>query len=267
MDLYNARDVPADADPVRAHDDRVLAAVLAQIRRPGGVGELGPELEDVADLDPVGQLDRRTADRTGVALLDVCDVGGDVGREVASDVHVPEVVALAIRAGDEVRRPCDELVDHDDRVAGTNRRTVAGLHARGLDLLDRRWPEARRGTGGVGELRLVHVVVAANNRRHQPPVAGDEEGGLRRPLRADAQERRKRGDGRRPRRRDLFAWQWFLGGGLGAGRPRDLAVRRVAARVAQDEDVLARRVEDHELVGLASAHDPGVARHDLRLEP
>ena len=55
--------------------------------------------------------------------------------------------------------------------------------------------------------------------------------------------------------------------GSGRGRPRDLAVRRVAARVAQDEDVLAGRVEDHELVGLAAAHDPDVARDDLRLEP
>ena len=44
------------------------------------------------------------------------------------------------------------------------------------------------------------------------------------------------------------------------GIDRDLPVRGVAARVAQDEDVLAGRVEDHELVGQAAAHHPDVGR-------
>ena len=53
---------------------------------------------------------------------------------------------------------------------------------------------------------------------------------------------------------------------LGLGHDRDLAVRGVVARLAQDEDVLAGRVEDHELVGLAAAHDPDVRGDDDRLE-
>ena len=48
---------------------------------------------------------------------------------------------------------------------------------------------------------------------------------------------------------------------------RDLAVGRVAARLAQDEDVLTGRVEDHEFVGQAAAHDPDVGRHDDRVQP
>ncbi len=52
-----------------------------------------------------------------------------------------------------------------------------------------------------------------------------------------------------------------------AGDPGDLAVGRVAACLAQHEDVLAGRVEDHELVRLAATHDPDVARNGDRLEP
>ena len=101
--LDDAGHVPPDADPVRAHDDRVRLAVLAEVGRAGGVGELRPELEDVADLDPVAQDDRLAADRAGVALLGVRDVGDDVGRVVAPDVDVAVVEALAVGAGDEVR--------------------------------------------------------------------------------------------------------------------------------------------------------------------
>ncbi len=77
--------------------------VLAEIGCAGGIGELGPELEDVADLDPVAQDDRLAADRAGVALLGVRDVGDEVGGVVAAGVDVAVVEALAVRSGDEVR--------------------------------------------------------------------------------------------------------------------------------------------------------------------
>ena len=57
------------------------------------------------------------------------DVGDDVGREVAADVDVPVVEALAVGARDEVRGRGDELVDDDGRVVRADRRAVAGLHA------------------------------------------------------------------------------------------------------------------------------------------
>ena len=59
------------------------------------------------------------------------------GREVAADVDVAQVPALPVRPGDEVRRAHDELVDDDDGVPSADRRAVAGLHAAGLDLIDR----------------------------------------------------------------------------------------------------------------------------------
>ena len=69
------------------------------------------------------------------------DVGDQVRRVVARHVDVPDVPADAVRAGHEVRRAGDQLVDDDDRVAGPDRRAVAGLHAARLDLLDCRRPE------------------------------------------------------------------------------------------------------------------------------
>ena len=57
------------------------------------------------------------------------------------------------------------------------------------------------------------------------------------------------------------------GGRIGLGDDRDLAIGGVAARLAQDEDVLAGGVEDHELVGQAAAHHPDVGADRDRVEP
>ena len=152
---------------------------------------------------------------------------------------------------------------------GADRRAVAGLHPGRPDLLDRGRPDPADGLDGVAELGLVDLEVAAHDRGHQPAVAGHEEGGLGRPLRADAEEGRQRRDRRRAGRGDLLERERRLAGRCRFGHHRDLAVRGVVARLAQDEDVLAGRVEDHELVGLAAAHDPDVGGdHDgLETEP
>jgi hypothetical protein len=47
----------------------------------------------------------------------------------------------------------------------------------------------RRGLDRVDELRLVDVVVAADDRDDEPAVAGDEERGLRGPALRDVEER------------------------------------------------------------------------------
>ncbi len=57
----------------------------------------------------------------GIPFLGVGDVGDDVGREVATDVDVAIVEALAVGAGDEVRRAGHEVVDHDDRAMRPDR--------------------------------------------------------------------------------------------------------------------------------------------------
>ena len=203
---------------------------------------------------------------TGIALLGVGDVGDHVGLVVAPDVDVAQVVALAVGARDQVRRAGDEVVDHDDRAVGADRRAVARLHPRGLDLLDRRRSDAAGRARRVHQLGLVDLVVAAHDGGQQPPVAGDEERGLGGPRRVDPEERRERRDGRRAGRGDLLEGERLLRRGLGPRDDRDLPVRGVAARLAQDEDVLAGRVQDHELVRQAAAHHADVGADRDRVE-
>jgi hypothetical protein len=100
--LDDAGHVPPHADAVGAHDDRVLLPVLTEVRRPERIGVLRPELEDVADLDPLAEDQRSSALRAGRALLHVGDVGDHVGGVVAADIHVAVVEALAVGSGDEV---------------------------------------------------------------------------------------------------------------------------------------------------------------------
>ena len=119
--LDDAGNVAPHADSVRAHDDRVFRAVLAEIRRPIRVGVLGAELEDVPHLDPVAQDQLPVAIRAGIALAGIRDVGGDFRLEVPAHVHVPVVEALAVGAGDQVRRARHEVVDHDDGPLRTDR--------------------------------------------------------------------------------------------------------------------------------------------------
>ena len=111
----------------------------------------------------------------------------------------------------------DELVDDDDRVLRPDRRAVARLHPGRPDLLDGRRPDAADRLGGVAQLGLVDLVVATDDRRHEPAVAGHEEGGLGRALSPDAEECRERGDGRRSRSGDFLEGQWLLGRGTGLG--------------------------------------------------
>ena len=115
----------------------MLAAVLTEIGRAGGIGEFRPELEDVPDLDPVAQDHGLPARRTRIAFPGVRDVDRDVRCEIPPDIDVPVVVSDTVRAGDKVWRAGHELVDHDHRVVRPDRRAVAWLHPRGTDLLDR----------------------------------------------------------------------------------------------------------------------------------
>ena len=117
----DAGHVPPQTDPVRAHDDRVGLAVLAEIGRPHRRGVLGPELEDVADLDPPPQFDRRAAADAEIAFASAGDLGDDVRGVVARDVDVLHVPADPVRPRDQVWRTHDQVVDDDDRVAGSDR--------------------------------------------------------------------------------------------------------------------------------------------------
>ena len=73
-----------------------------------------------------------------------------------------------------------------------------------------------------------------------------------------AEERGERRDRGRPGRGHLLERECLLGRRVGLGHDRDLAVGGVAAGWTQDQDILPGRVEDHEFVGLRSAHDPDI---------
>ena len=189
-----------------------------------------------------------------------------VRRVVTRHVDVAQVPACAVRARHQVGAPGRECVHHDDRVRRADRRPVASLHAACTDLLDLGRAQAARGLDRIDELGLVHVVVATDDRHDEPPVARDEERRLRGSTRRDVEERRERIDRRGIRRLDLLDGEGLLRRGLRGDRRCDLAVRRVAARLAQHEDVLARGVEHHELVREGAAHHPDVGADGNGLE-
>ena len=89
-----------------------------------------PSLKMLPTSIPLRRMTGRAAVGAGVALAGVGDVGDDVRRVVAGHVDVAQVEAGLVGAGDEVGRPCRQLVDDDDRVVRADRRPVAGLHAR-----------------------------------------------------------------------------------------------------------------------------------------
>ena len=69
-----------DADAVGAHGDRDELAVLVEHLQAERLGVLAAELEDVADLDAAGGLERAAADRAGVAVADLGRLDGAVRR-------------------------------------------------------------------------------------------------------------------------------------------------------------------------------------------
>ena len=100
--LDDAGHVAPDADPVAAHHDWVSLAVLAEVHGPDGDREIGAQLEDVADLDPLAQGECAVAIGAWVSLAGVHHISHHIGREVAPHVHVAQVEPFAIGAGHQV---------------------------------------------------------------------------------------------------------------------------------------------------------------------
>src|SRR5690606_26153282 len=95
--LDRGGDDPRRADPVGAHPDRVLGAVLVEVARAERLGVTRPELEDVADLDRRLDPDR-AAVGAAVASGDVADVA-PVDVEVAARLDAAQVAALLVGPG------------------------------------------------------------------------------------------------------------------------------------------------------------------------
>ena len=129
--LDRGGDDPRRADPVAAHHDRLLLAVLVEV---GGAERLrvaGAELEDVADLDRRLDLDRAAAgggvaglDRAHVELLEL---------EVAAGLDAAQVGVGLVGAGDEALAGDRRVLE--DRHLGADRADEADRADLGLDLL------------------------------------------------------------------------------------------------------------------------------------
>ena len=102
-DLDGGGEDALDADAVAAHDGRDLFAVAVEDGGAHGLGVLVAELEDVADLDGFAEAQVAAPPMgSGLAFVDVADVGDEGGLEVARRGDVAEVVLLLVGAGDEV---------------------------------------------------------------------------------------------------------------------------------------------------------------------
>ena len=250
------------ADAVAAHDDRLLLARLVEVRGAQRLGVLGPELEDVADLDHL--LDRRAARRTAGRPRRPPTVCRSAKRrlEVAPRRDAAQVEALAVGAHHVARPRCRCLVGEDrhPRAHGPDRADRRAEHAarsRPAGRARKSSPDRPR------ELALVQGVVAAHERPAPAPPAAMVEQRLDREPRIDLQERA------RPRRwcgrPGVATSSRVPGGKRGGGRhpARELDVGRVAARRAERDLVLAGRARRHELVGAEAAHHAGVGVHDV----
>ena len=77
-----------DADTVAAHDSRLARSGFIEEVRAEFLAVFRAELEDVADLDPAGGLERRARAGGAVALARAAQVGEDGRREVAAGARV-----------------------------------------------------------------------------------------------------------------------------------------------------------------------------------
>jgi hypothetical protein len=106
------------ADPVAAHDQRLLGSILVEEGRAERRRVARPELEDMAELDRRLEAQPPSAVRAHVTLLRLSDIG-ETRPVVAAGLHPAQVPAVAVRTGDVLPRPkClvrDDLALEPDR--------------------------------------------------------------------------------------------------------------------------------------------------------
>lgn len=162
----------------------------------------------------------------------------------------------------EIGRGGDEVVHDDDAVRYADGRGVTRDGARGANGRVRSGRQLA-GLQVIGELRLVHLHVAACHGEHERLLAADvgaEEDGLRRPRLRHVEEGGHIRDRLAVRGLDLLEREGVFLRRRGLSEGRDLTVRRVVALRARDDRVLADVDERHELVRLRSAHHARVGR-------
>ena len=147
-----ARDTPTPYEPIVTVTSLPFSSSHLQAER---LGVLAAELEDVADLDAAGDLERAAAVRAHVAGAHLGRLDHAVGGEVAPEGEVDHVLAGLVGAGDPPRALDDPGVDEEPDA----RRALEAERARADVALDER--RVRREVGlverhdlGRADLRL-----------------------------------------------------------------------------------------------------------------
>ena len=174
------------------------------------------------------------------------------------------MIARLVRPSDHVGGRRDQLIHDHGCTLDPNRRCVPWLHAGGANLLLAGRPQVAC-ADGVGQLRLLYLIIAAHNGNDQSPVAIGKEDRLGAGRCRNLELCREFINGRGTWRCDLLErllWRTRWNLALHSG---DLAVCRSAAAIAEHEAIFAKLAEGHELVGKRAAHHANVARHGDRL--
>ena len=220
----------------------------------------------MADLDALLEAHRTAAQRAAVVNGHLAQIAAQVGLEIAARVDPDQVAALLVGAGHRVDHAHDLLVGHRadgqvDRTEIAHRQAGQLPHpvlVQGLDL---------GGAEQVLQLDRLHLAVAAHQRRHRLAV-GQVEHGLDQVAGLHTQVGGDRGHLLHARGLHRHHGLQFRRGGFGRRQAdrRLLDVGRVAARLADDQGVLAGLGQHHELVRERAADGAAVRLHGAELE-
>jgi hypothetical protein len=176
VDLDAGRHRPLDADAVGTHDRLDRLAVRARDGDVQRVGVLVAELEDVADLDALDDLERAAAADARLPRLGRPQVGPVGDGDVPGHVHPAQVHVVGVGAGHHAGPVPQREVGDDRPVGDADRAERARVGAeRGEDLV-RLGRTDRDGAGGVDELLLLERVVAAEQDQRELAVENVDEG-------------------------------------------------------------------------------------------
>ena len=164
-------DDAADADPVAAHNNRLLRQGVVEEFRVQRFGVFRPKFKDVADFDRVLHRHRSAATRASVARERVANVAVNVDRRVAVEVDVGQVFLGFVRADNDVDQLFNRRVGDDldlffqaDRARETDRSAGNALDRRVVGQLD------LFGAENAAEFVFVDVAIAANQDRDRRAV-------------------------------------------------------------------------------------------------
>jgi len=248
------------ADAVAAHNHVLLLSVLIEIGAVHGLGVLGAELEDMADLNALGELKPASAVRADITFLGEAQIVEIRDFAVAEEIHVLKMFVLFVGAH-HVVGAAHELavgVDRDGEPDGAGEaegRTRGGPDHFFIGQIH------HLGAEHILHLDVVDLTVAAHKNGHGLAVHVENHG-LDHLLHGDPEEAGHVGHSVGAGRCHLFHGR--AAGGILLSLPDDLAaldVGGVAAGGAGGDGIFPGFGQHVELVGELAADGAGVSAH------